>query len=135
MITSLQREAEFRESVRSNYDEKFDEEVMEVYRKLEEFFIAIERAGDDQSVTSYQQHSGFYSGIELDLSSLKMRASARPGNIITVEQLELVKERLLKVENLHKTGLKPGMIKTFRNDFSASFSGILKTELAKKRGD
>ncbi len=134
-ITSLQREAELRESVRINYDEKFDEATMRVYRKLEEFFIAIERAGDDQSATLYQQHSAFYSGIILDLYNLKMRASARPGNVMTVRQLEEVTKNILQLEELHKLGLKSATIKVLRESFISSFRAILATELLKKRGE
>lgn len=134
MITSLQREAELRESVRSSYDKKFDEEVFEVYRKLEEFFVTIERAGDDTSAISYHQYSDFYADIELDLSILRIRASARPGNDLTVGQLRILTEEVLRLEKHHrKEGFRPPFIKEVRKVFSDNFSSILQTEMAKIR--
>jgi len=118
----------------ADYDEATDKSVTELQRKMEAFLVDIQRkVGTDEA--AYSNHIGFYDDVHVDISAVKVRAAAREKNEITLEQLDLVQKNLDNLEKLHKLGFNsPQEIEPLRKAFNASFTAILKFELAKKRG-
>jgi hypothetical protein len=119
----------------ADYDELTDKSVTELQRKVESFLVDIERkVGTDDA--TYSNNTGFYDEVRVDISAIRVRAAAREKNEITLEQLDLVQENLDNLEKLHQLGFKsPEEIEPVRKAFNASFTAILKFELAKKRGE
>lgn len=127
----------------SSYDEQTDRAVTELQKKFESFFVRLEGL-NGLPECSYDHHQAFYQEAEVDLSSIRLRASAIPQNDITIEQVGLLADSLEKLEEIHKSkgeedsGAKcmtGATIEPLRSNFNSIFTAILKLELGKKRGD
>ena len=119
----------------ADYDEHVDKATTEIQRKVESFLIKLERSVGTPAA-DYSQHVALYDDVRVDLSALKVRASAIPKNSITVEQIDLVSDSWSKLEQLHKIGFKTREeIAPLRRNFNQAFTQILKLELAKRRGE
>lgn len=130
----------------ASYDETTDHNVTALQRKVETFLTELETK-EGLPECSYRNNSAFYTEAKVDLSAIKVRVDAIPGNDITAEQIALLGSSLndlaalhqLKDKNTKTAGvlqcLSSDEIKVLRFAFNASFTAILKLELAKKRGD
>ncbi len=119
----------------SSYDEKTDQAVTTLQRKIETFFVQIEsQVGLPEC--EYDNHIGFYQETKVSISAIEMRARAIPQNDITVQQVQLLKSSLESLEKLHKLGcLSGGQVTNLQSNFNTHLTAILKLELAKKRGE
>ena len=72
----------------ADYDENVDKATTEIQRKVETFLTRLERNVGTPAV-DYSQYVALYDDVRVDLSALKVRASAIPKNSITVEQIDL----------------------------------------------
>jgi len=119
----------------SNYDEKTDEAVTDLQKKVETFFVTAEgQAG--LSECKYENHKAFYQEAKVAISTIEVRANAISMNDITLQHVRLLKDSLRKLEDLHKIScLSVAQIALLRSNFDSSFTAILKFELAKKRGE
>jgi hypothetical protein len=107
----------------ADYDERVDEATSEIQRKVETFLTRLERTIGSPAA-DYPHHVAVYDDVRVDLSALKVRASAIPKNSWS------------KLEQLHKVGFKSKEeIAPLRRNFNQAFTQILKLEIAKKRGD
>ena len=130
----------------SSYDEATDVAVTALHRKVETFFITLE-SGEGLPGCTYDNHKKFYEEAKVDISAIQVRAEAIPKNEITIQQLKLLSNSLDQLEQLHKLKKKLSdeqgklicltrqEIAPLRTAFNASFTAILKLEIAKKRGD
>jgi hypothetical protein len=119
----------------ADYDEQTDRSVTELQRKLETFFVKLERqiGTPDADYVNYQT---FYDGVKVDISAIKLRVSAIPKNQITLKQIELLEDNLATLEQLHQAGITDiQVVKVVRDDFNTALTSILSLELAKKRGE
>lgn len=118
----------------SSYDETTDRDVTALQRKVEEFLVTLD-SQQGPPTCAYQNHKDFYLQAKVDLSAIAVRVAAIPKNEITIEQVRLLADSLDKLEQLHKIAcLSAQQIQALRTAFNASFTAILKLELAKKRG-
>ena len=119
----------------SSYDEKTDNAVTDLHKKVETFFLTLEsQVGLPEC--EYDHHTAFYKDAKVSISVIEVRARAIPDNEITIEQIVLLKENIELLEQLHKLGcLSKEQIEPLRINFNSGFTAILKLELAKKRGD
>lgn len=130
----------------ASYDETTDQNVTALQRKMETFLTELETK-DGLPECSYSNNSAFYTEAKVDLSAIKVRVDAIPNNDITAEQIVLLTSSLNDLQALHqlkdkKTTTEGELkcvssdeIKALRSAFNASFTAILKLELAKKRGE
>lgn len=119
----------------SSYDEKTDEAVTDLHKKVETFFLSIE-SQEGLPECTYENHMAFYQEAKVSVSAIELRARAIPDNDITIKQIVLLKENIEMLEQLHKLGcLSKEQVKPLRINFNSGFTAILKLELAKKRGD
>lgn len=124
----------------SSYDEETDKSVTALQRKVETFLVRLEGL-DGSPECAYDHHKAFYAGARVEVSAIQVRAAAMPENDITTQQVKLLSESLGTLEKIHKGKLRKGRncfsveeIQPLRENFNASFTAILKLELAKKRG-
>jgi len=119
----------------SSYDEKTDNAITQLQKDIETFFVTVE-SQTALPECEYDYHVRFYQDAKVAISAIAVRAKAIPKNEITVEQVELLKDSLNKLEQLHKLDcFTPGQIESLRTSFNTSITAILKLELAKKRGE
>lgn len=137
----------------SDYDEKLDQGVTDVQKKVEGLLTKIERSTKNPSM-SYVASD--YSAIKEDLNVLITRAEATPKNEVTVKQLYTLGQALLdsppsapeelklpvappgnSLQKRHSLAieLKSDDVTELRTILRVNFRAILKEELAKKRGD
>ena len=117
----------------ADYDEQTDVAVTQVQRKLEQFLVSLERnIGREEA--SYSRNTKFYDDIRVDLSAIRVRATAIPDNDRTVQSIRLLIDTVDNLEKLHQLGLAANDIPPIRTAFNVSCTAILKLELAKKRG-
>ncbi len=117
-----------------NYDEHIDKGVTQLQKDFETFLITV----DSQTKTpkcKYQNHTQFYQGSKVAISSIEVRANAIDKNEKTVKQIGLLKDSLASLENLHRWGcFTHSQVQSLRSSFNSHITAILKLELAKKRG-
>jgi hypothetical protein len=119
----------------ANYDEQTDQAVTELQRKLETFFVKLERQVGT-SDADYVNYQAFYDGVKVDISAIKLRVKAIPKNEITLKQIELLEDNLATLEELHQEGITDiQVVAVVRDDFNTALTSILSLELAKKRGE
>lgn len=117
----------------SDYDETTDRNVTALQKKVETYLISLE-ALDGQPACKYEKQKPFYDEAKVDVSSIEVRAAAIPKNQLTTEQVQLLAGSLDNLEKLHKIScLSKEQIEPLRIQFNASFTAILKLELAKLR--
>lgn len=126
----------------SSYDEETDRSVTALQRRVETFLVRLDELDGSLDCT-YDHHKAFYAGAKVEISAIQVRAAAIPQNEITTEQVALLSKSLGSLEELHKIKAKKGPgknclskeeIEPVQEGFNASFTAILKLELAKKRG-
>jgi hypothetical protein len=119
----------------SSYDEKTDIAVTDLQKKVETFFLTLE-SQEGLPECAYEYHAAFYREAKVSVSAIEMRARAIPDNDISIQQIDLLKENIEMLEQLHKLGcLTKEQIEPLRINFNSGFTAILKLELAKKRGE
>ncbi len=119
----------------SSYDETTDKAVTALQKKTEAHLVALE-AAEGLPECKYEKHKQFYDEAKVDVSAIAERAAATPKNEITTGQTVLLSNSLDSLEKLHKIAcLSKDQIKPLRTQFNSSFTGILKLELAKRRGE
>jgi hypothetical protein len=119
----------------STYDEKTDIAVSDLQKRMETFFLSLESL-EGLPECAYENHTEFYKDVKVSVSAIDVRVRAIPDNEITIQQIELLKENIQLLEQLHKMScLSKAQIDPLRMSFNSGFTAILKLELAKKRGD
>lgn len=118
----------------ASYDAETDRAVSSLQRTLTTFFLDLEASlGTPQA--QFSEYTEFYREAAIEISALKLRASALPKNDITIEQVELLEENFVLLQEVHREGLESvEVVRTMRNDFDTALASILKLELAKRRG-
>ena len=118
----------------AEHDEKIDKAITTLHRKTENFLIQAQQ-NIGSSDWKYQNKREFYNDVKVDISAIQVRAKAFPKNEITIQQINLLLENIKTLETLHKEGnLSKPVIENIRISFNASFTAILKLEIAKKKG-
>ena len=119
----------------SNYDERTDQAVTALQKKIETFFVTVDSQVGLPECT-YERHVSFYQDVKVDISAIQMRVNAIPQNEITSEQVGLLESSLDNLESLHKLGCLSGnQVENLQSSFNSLLTAILKLELAKKRGE
>ena len=115
----------------SPYDSSTDKALTRLHKQTAQFFIVV----SDPAHCGYDDHLEFYHESRVALSGLQVRASAMAKNRFTVEQLELLFFSFSNLAQLHQLGcFTPDQVEGLWVSFDASFSAILRLELAKKYG-
>lgn len=133
----------------AEYDENIDQGITTLQKKTEAFLTQMEtdltrsellKDGAEEKEkllkkVAYEAHEDFYRDFLVDLRVLKVRADSYAGNELTVKQLEAMEEILNAQKIVHQSGLETSDdIADMRSAFTRGFKGILKLEIAKKRG-
>ena len=117
----------------SPYDSSADKAITKLHKQTAEFFAEFTKA--DELGCGYSHHLPFYQNSKVSISSLLVRARAMADNHITVSQLELLSSSYSNLAQLHQLGcFTPAQVNELWVSFDASFSAVLKLELAKKYG-
>jgi len=118
----------------SPYDSSADKAITKLHKQTAEFFAESAKAADEPGC-GYSHHLPFYQNSKVSMSSLLVRARAMADNNLTVSQLELLSSSYVNLAQLHQLGcFTPPQVNELWVSFDASFSAILKLELAKKYG-
>ena len=116
----------------ADYDEQTDKSVTKFQRKMETFLTALERNATKAEGT-YAANVEFYDEAKVDLSAIRVRAAALPKNEITLSQIDVLRDSLDRLEQLHQLGIRAEHLAPIRSAFNSTCTAILKLELAKKR--
>ena len=118
----------------SPYDSSADKAITKLHKQTADFFAESTKAADEPDC-GYSHHLPFYQNSKVSMSSLLVRARAMADNSLTVSQLELLSSNYDNLAQLHQLGcFTPAQVNELWVSFDASFSAILKLELAKKYG-
>jgi hypothetical protein len=136
----------------SDYDEKLDQGVTDIQKKVESALTKIERSPKNPSATYV---AADYEAIKEDLNVLITRADSADKNEITVKQLYTLSyallqnpsiapgqlnlprspaEMSLQARHSQSNGFGSEDLRDLRTILGVNFRSILKFELAKKRG-
>ena len=119
----------------TDYDEQVDKSVTELHRKVETLLVKIE-SNINQPEGSYDKLKPLYEEIKVDIGAIDVRVSAKPKNEQTIEQLELLRENIHALEEIHMIGIGDrDVVIILRKQFKSAFVSILTLELGKKRGE
>lgn len=121
-------------SLLSQYDETTDKAVSALQKKMESHLLSLEaKEGLPECVVSF--YGATYQDLKVDASAITVRAAAIPKNDLTAQQVQLLGQSIETLEKLHQIAcLSKAQIAPLRLQFNASFTAILKLELAKRRG-
>ena len=118
----------------SPYDSSADKAATKLHKQTAEFFTESTKTTDEPGC-GYSHHLPFYQNSKVSMSSLLVRARAMADNNLTVSQLELLSFSYSNLAQLHQLGcFTSAQVNELWASFDASFSAILKLELAKKYG-
>jgi hypothetical protein len=115
-----------------DYDDTFDGGVSDVQQKTELYFARL------QSTPNTPLDQTFYDGANADLSVLKSRAAALPKYDILIQEIANLKSQLAQFHQLDSITTRPvpaGLVAAAQSSIDVTFEGILKLELALKRGN
>jgi len=116
----------------SPYDSSADKAITKLHKQTAEFFVEATKPADKPGC-GYSHYLPFYQNSKVAISSLLMRARSMADNSLTVSQLELLSSSYENLAQLHQLGcFTPAQVEELWVSFDASFSAILKLELAKK---
>jgi len=116
----------------SPYGSSADKAITKLHKQTAEFFAESTKAADKPGC-GYSHHLPFYQNSKVSISGLLVRARAMADNNLTVSQLELLSSSYANLAQLHQLGcFTPAQVDELWASFDASFSAILRLELAKK---
>jgi len=116
----------------SPYDSSADKAITKLHKRTAEFFAETAKATDEPGC-GYSHHLPFYQNSKVSMSSLLVRARAMADNSLTVSQLELLSSSYENLAQLHRLDcFTLVQVSELWASFDASFSAILRLELAKK---
>jgi hypothetical protein len=136
----------------AEYDETIDQGITALQKKTEEHLSKLElkmarmtalKDGEEtkkekeklKQEVSYGESEDFYRQFRVDLRVLQSRAESYAKNDLTVKQMAALEEILKLQEDIHKRGFQTADdVSDMRNAFMRGFKGILKLEIAKRRG-
>jgi predicted aldo/keto reductase-like oxidoreductase len=133
----------------AEYDEAIDQGITALQRKMEDHLSKLEKKmariellkeGVQEKErlkkeVSYEASEEFYREFYVDLRVLKTRADSYVGNELTTKQMDALEEIAKAQEDIHKRGFQTADdVADMRTAFTRGFKGILKLEIAKKRG-
>lgn len=133
----------------AEYDEAIDQGITALQRKMEDHLSKLEKrmariellkegAQEKERLkkeVSYEASEEFYREFYVDLRVLKARADSYVGNELTTKQMDALEEIAKAQEDIHKRGFQTADdVTDMRTAFTRGFKGILKLEIAKKRG-
>ena len=132
----------------AEYDETIDKGITALQKKTEDLLSRLEiqltrievlKDGPEKDQlkkdVSYDASEEFYREFRVELRVLTVRADSYVNNERTVKQLLALEEILKAQEEIHKNGFQTADdVIDMRNAFTRGFKGILKLEIAKKRG-
>ncbi|MBF0475378.1 MAG: hypothetical protein HQK59_05990 [Deltaproteobacteria bacterium] len=134
----------------AEYDENIDQGITALQKKTEDHLskleikmarIALLKDGSEEKESlkkevSYPASEEFYRQFRVDLRVLQSRAESYAGNDLTVGQMKALDEILKAQEEIQKRGFQTvDDVTDMRTAFTRGFKGILKLEIAKKRGN
>jgi hypothetical protein len=133
----------------AEYDETIDQGITVLQRRMEDHLSKLEKkmariellkegAQEKERLkkeVSYEASEEFYREFYVDLRVLKARADSYVGNELTTRQMDALEEIAKAQEDIHKRGFQTADdVTDMRTAFTRGFKGILKLEIAKKRG-
>ena len=133
----------------AEYDETIDQGITALQRKMEDHLSKLEKkmariellkegAQEKERLkkeVSYEASEEFYREFYVDVQVLKARADSYVGNELTTRQMDALEEIAKAQEDIHKRGFQTADdVTDMRTAFTRGFKGILKLEIAKKRG-
>ena len=118
----------------SPYDSSADKAITKFHKQTAVFFAESATSADEPGC-GYSHHLSFYQNSKISMSSLLVRARAMADNSLTVFQLELLSSNYENLAQLHQLAcFTPAQVNELWVSFDASFSAVLRLELAKKYG-
>lgn len=117
----------------SDYDENTDKGVSEFQKSMETFLVRIETQERPAGPLS-DAEKDFFQKAKVDLSALRVRASAIPKNEITVRMIANLTSSVEALEQLVPLGITKDQVTPIHSAFNTSVGAIIKLELEKKRG-
>ncbi len=128
----------------SDYDEQTDHAATALQQKIEDFLLRMQAASESdlpeaRALRPFEANQDFYREVEVDLSSMRLRAEAIPQNNLTIEQIGLLEQSMQSMRQLHieagDRGLRRVVVIPLRTGINTQLGAIIKLELAKKRGE
>lgn len=133
----------------AEYDEAIDDGITSLQTKTEDHLSILEQkmirmeslkngSAEKEKLkaeTSFAASEEFYRQFRVELRVLQARADSYTGNELTVKQMAALDDILKAQEEIHRRGFHSADdVVDMRAAFTRGFKGILKLEIAKKRG-
>jgi hypothetical protein len=116
----------------ADYDEAVDKQVTEIYRNISTYMQDLANTPQVSGTDSIARTTK-YNSIQLDISTIKLRASAKEKNSQQIQQVELLADSWNKIGELQKLAPSKDMILSAQSGLEITLTAILKLELIKKR--
>ena len=119
----------------SDYDSRTDQSISSIRAQLTNLFFELEEQQKDESKCTYENHSGQYKQLWVDMELMAMRERTKSNNDKTKQMVEVLDEGLKKLQKTHKKGcLNRLQIRFINKSLTGLLDSILRFEIAKLRG-
>lgn len=116
----------------ADYDPQTDRAISSLQRKLEDFFLTLDRQLGSDAV-NFGNHADFYREVRVDISALQLRVAATPNNDLAQRQASLLERNIELLEQVHREGIASmEVVQAIRDDFNTALGNMLRLELAKR---
>ena len=116
----------------ADYDEAVDKQVTEIYRNISIYMQDLVNTPQVSGTDSIARTTK-YNSIQLDISTIKLRASAKEKNSQQIQQVELLADSWNKIGELQKLSPTKDMVQSAQSGLEITLTAILRLEIAKKR--
>jgi PBP1b-binding outer membrane lipoprotein LpoB len=116
----------------ADYDEAVDKQVTELYRNISIYMQDLVNTPQVSAADSIAR-ARKYNNIQLDIGTLKLRASAKDKNDEQIQQVDLLADSWESIAKLKALKATPKEFINAQSGLETSLTAILKLELAKKK--
>lgn len=116
----------------ADYDEAVDKQVTELYRSISVYMQDLVNTPQVSAADSIAR-AAKYNSIQLDIGTLKLRASAKEKNDEQIQQVDLLANSWGIIAKLQALKATPKEFINAQSSLEISLTAILKLELAKKK--
>lgn len=116
----------------ADYDEAVDKQVTELYRNISTYMQDLVNTPQVSAVDSIAR-AAKYNSIQLDIGTLKLRASAKDKNDEQIQQVDLLANSWGSIAKLQALKATSREFINAQSGLEISLTAILKLELAKKK--
>lgn len=116
----------------SDYDETVDKQINDLYKNISAYMLDLSNKPQVSADEKLIRENNF-NDIILQIKAIKIRAMAKEGNDLQIQQVDILLDSWNKIGELQKTPLTKEIVLNAQSGLEITVTAILKLEIAKRR--